>query len=195
MKKAKEAQVVAEIVVPDERIEAKILLIRGKKVIMDKDLAVLYGVETRVLNQAVRRNIKRFPDDFMFQLSEYEMKVWGTKIGLLQEENLRSQIVISSFGGRRYLPYAFTEQGIAMLSSVLKSERAIQVNIQIMRTFTKLREMLAGNKELREKIEKLEKKYDNRFKIIFNVIKKLLAEEEPETKAPIGFRLSDTNAN
>jgi hypothetical protein len=179
------------MVIPDERIETKILLIRGRKVIMDRDLAILYGVETKQLNQAVRRNIKRFPEDFMFQLNEQEMKVWNSKICLAKLKNLRSQIVTSSYGGRRYRPIVFTEQGIAMLSSVLKSERAIQVNIQIMRTFTKLREMLAGNKELRDKIEKLEKKYDSRFKIIFNVIKKLLA-QETEPKKEIGFRLSDT---
>jgi hypothetical protein len=179
------------MVIPDGRIEAKILFIRGKKVIMDKDLAVLYEVETKQLNRAVRRNIERFPEDFMFQLDRQEMRVWGSKIGLTQVRNLRSQIVTSSYGGRRYRPIVFTEQGIAMLSSVLKSERAIQVNIQIMRTFTKLREMLATNKELRDKIEKLEKKYDSRFRIVFNVIKKLLAEEsEPATK--IGFTLCDT---
>jgi hypothetical protein len=131
-----------------------------------------------------------FPHDFMFQLNEQEMSIWGVKNGSGQKENLRSQFVISSFGGRRYRPIVFTEQGIAMLSSVLKSERAIQVNIQIMRTFTKLREMLAGNKELRDKIEKLEKKYDSRFKVIFNVIKKLLAQES-EPKKEIGFTLSD----
>jgi len=182
------------IIVPDERIETKILLIRGKKVIMDKDLAVLYGVETKQLNQAVRRNIERFPDDFMFQLNTREMGFWGLKFGLEQPKNLRSQFVTSNRGGRRYQSYVFTEQGIAMLSSVLKSKRAIQVNIQIMRTFTKLREMLTGNKELRDKIETLEKKYDNRFRIIFNVIKKLLA-EEPEPKEQIGFRLCDKNEN
>ncbi len=184
----------ANIDMPGEHIETKILYIRGKKVIMDRDLAGLYGVETRVLNQAVRRNIKRFPEDFMFQLNEGEMKIWEEKIGFLKPEKLISQFVISKkhAGGWTKRPLVFTEQGIAMLSSVLKSEQAIQVNIQIMRTFTKLREMLATNKELRDKIEKLEKKYDNRFKVIFDVIKKLLSQQE-EPKRQIGFTLSDTS--
>ena len=179
-----------EIIVPNERIEAGIIFIRGKKVIMDKELAVLYGVETKKLNQAVKRNIDRFPEDFMFQLNKQEAEIWRSKLGFEKPNNLRSQFVTSSCGGRRYRSYVFTEQGIAMLSSVLNSERAIQIYIQIMRTFIKLREMLTTNKELRDKIEKLERKYDNRFKIIFKVIKQLLAEEEkPQTR--IGFKLSD----
>lgn len=190
-----------EIIIPSDRIEAKILFIRGRKVIMDKDLAVLYGVETRTLNQAVRRNIERFPEDFMFQLSEQEMKIWmshfmaagsyevNPKSGILKPNILRSQFVISK-GGRKYKPFVFTEQGVAMLSSVLNSKRAIHVNIQIMRTFTRLREMLATNKELREKIEKLEKRYDGQFKTIFGLIKQLLAAEE-NPKPPIGFKLYD----
>src|SRR4030042_6237664 len=117
-------------IIPQEIIENKILFIRGKKVMLDKDLAMLYGVETKVLNQAIKRNITRFPEDFMFQLTSEEF------------QNLRSQIVTSSWGGQRYFPYAFTENGVAMLSSVLNSERAVDVNIQIMRTFTRLREML-----------------------------------------------------
>ncbi len=135
----------------------------------DSDLAVLYGVETKVLNQAVKRNKKRFPPDFMFQLNQMEVDAWGLQI-------LRSQFVTSNkgHGGRRYFPFVFTEQGVAMLSSVLKSERAIQVNIQIMRTFTKLREMIAGNRELRIKIEKLEKKYDKKFKIVFDTLRQFL---------------------
>ncbi|MFZ2970760.1 MAG: ORF6N domain-containing protein [Minisyncoccia bacterium] len=166
------------ISVPSDRIENKIFFIRGKKVIIDRDLAELYGVETRALNQAVKRNIKRFPDDFMFQLNKQEMEIW------------RSQIVISNKEkmGIRKSPLVFTEQGVAMLSSVLNSERAIQVNIQIMRTFIKLREMLATNKELREKIEKLEKKYDKRFKIVFDVIKRLIKNGEGENPTrKIGF--------
>jgi hypothetical protein len=127
--------------VPVERITSKIYLIRGQKVMPDRDLAELYGVETKVLKQAVRRNSKRFPEDFMFELSAGEFK------------NLRSQFVTSSWGGIRYKPMAFTEQGVAMLSSVLNSERAIQVNNQIMRAFTKLRQMLATNADLRRKIE------------------------------------------
>ena len=126
-------------VIPQQIIESKILIIRGKKVMLDRDLAVLYDVETRTLNQAVRRNIKRFPEDFMFQLTKEEMSNW------------KSQIVISNKDkmGIRKKPYAFTENGVAMLSSVLNSERAITVNIQIMRTFTKLRELLTTHKELK----------------------------------------------
>jgi len=125
---------------------------------LDHDLAHLYGVDTRILNQAVKRNRERFPEDFMFQLSSKETK------------NLRSQIVTSRWGGRRYLPYAFTEQGVAMLSSVLKSKRAIQVNIAIMRTFVRLRQILATHKELARKLEELEQKYDAQFKEVFEVI-------------------------
>jgi hypothetical protein len=183
-----------DIIVMEDRIEAKILFIRGKKVIMDRDLAVLYGVETKVLNQAVRRNIERFPEDFMFQLDEDEMKRWKAQLiatkGFGKPNITRSQIVTFNNKVSKYRAYVFTEQGIAMLSSVLKSGRAIQVNIQIMRTFTKLREMLATNTELREKIEKLEKKYDSRFKVIFNVIKRLLA-EDVKPKASIGYKIND----
>lgn len=164
---------------PKERIENKIFFVRNKKVMIDSDLAKLYGVETKVLNQAIKRNKKRFPNDFMFQLNKQEIEVWESQF-------LRSQIVTSSgkHGGRRYAPLAFTEQGVAMLSSVLNSEKAIQVNIQIIRTFTELREMLATNKELREKLEKIEKKYDKRFSIIFEAIKNLLETKEEEEKKP-----------
>jgi phage regulator Rha-like protein len=163
------------LAIPEETIEAKILLIRRKKVMLDRDLAVLYGVETKRLKQQVNRNIERFPDDFMFQLTREEFN------------NLKSQIATSSWGGLRYLPYAFTEQGVAMLSSVLNSKRAVQVNIQIMRTFIKLREMLLAHKELRQKIETMEREYDYQFKIVFDAIKKLL--EPPEKpKGKIGFR-------
>jgi hypothetical protein len=159
---------------------------------IDRDLAELYGVETKVLNQAVKRNIKRFPDDFMFQLNKQEMKIW-------EAYSLRSQIVtLENKRGKhkKYLPYCFTEQGVAMLSSVLKSERAIWVNIQIMRTFTKLREMIATNQELRKKIEKLEGKYDKRFKIIFDTMRKLIDDkkgDEIESSRKIGF--VDRNKN
>ena len=162
------------IAIPNERITSRIFLIRGKKVMIDQDLAVLYSVETKILIQAVKRNIKRFPEDFMFQLTKTEFI------------NLRSQIVTSSWGGRRYSPYAFTEQGVAMLSSVLNSERAIQVNIQIIRTFTQLRELLSTHKDLREKIENMEKKYDKQLREIFEAIKYLLT-EETKPKEPIGF--------
>ncbi len=140
-------------------------------------MAELYDVETRTLNQAVRRNLKRFPEDFMFQMNDREMTIWISQFVISNRETM----------GLRKRPLVFTEQGIAMLSSVLKSERAIQVNIQIMRTFTKLREMLASNKELRQKIEELEKTYDQRFKVVFKAIQKpLLAENRPRQN--IGFR-------
>ena len=166
------------VIVPRERIESKIYLIRGKKVIIDRDLATLYGVETRVLNQAVRRNQKRFPADFMLQLTKAEMEIW------------KSQIVISNREkrGLRKLPLVFTEQGVAMLSSVLNSERAILVNIQIIRTFTRLRELIATNKELREKLEKMEQKYDKQFRVIFDAIRKLLIPPDEPKKPSIGFR-------
>ena len=161
--------------VPQEVIENKILLLRGRKVMLDKDLAVLYGVTTSNLNKAVKRNLKRFPDDFMFQLAKEEYDSLRFQFGILKK-------------GRhsKYLPYAFTENGVAMLSSVLNSERAVQVNIQIMRTFTRLREMLLTHKDLKQKIEAMEKKYDYQFTIVFDAIKQLL---EPPTKAKkkIGF--------
>jgi ORF6N domain len=166
------------IIVPKFQIENKMYWLRGRRVMFDVDLAQLYGVPTKILNQSVKRNLLRFPGDFMFVLTGQELENW------------RSQIVTSNPGakmGLRRPPYAFTEQGVAMLSSVLNSERAIQVNIQIMRTFTKIREMLVSNKELREKIEKLEMKYDQKFIKIFQVIKELLAVEiRPKNK--IGFR-------
>jgi len=163
-------------VIPQQIIESKILIIRGKKVMLDRDLAVLYDVETRTLNQAVRRNIKRFPEDFMFQLTKEEMSNW------------KSQIVISNKDkmGIRKKPYAFTENGVAMLSSVLNSERAITVNIQIMRTFTKLRELLTTHKELKQKLNKMEKKYDHQFKIVFDAIRQLIG-PAPKSGKRIGF--------
>ena len=157
-----------------ERIEEKIFLIRGKRVMFDFDLAVLYRVETKQLKRAVKRNLARFPEDFMIELTSEEL------------ENLRCQIGTSSWGGLRYLPFAFTEQGVAMLSSVLNSERAIQVNIQIMRAFTRLREMAIAHKDLRQKIEEMEKKYDYQFKVVFRAIKGLLDPAE-KPKGRIGF--------
>jgi len=162
-------------IVPQEIIETKIIFIRGKKVMLDKDLAVLYRVTTGNLNKAVKRNIDRFPEDFMFQLTKEEFK------------NLIFHFGTSSWGGIRKLPYAFTENGVAMPSSVLNSERAIKVNIQIMRTFTKLREMLMTHKDLKEKIEAMEKKYDYQFKIVFDAIKQLLEPPEKSQKKKIGF--------
>jgi len=150
---------------PIEMIEKKIYLIRSKKVMLDRDLAELYGVETRILNQAVKRNIKRFPDDFLFKLTREEI-------------NRLSQFVITS--DLKFSPnvFAFTEQGIAMLSGVLNSNRAINVNIQIMRTFTILRELMTSNELIRKKIEALENKYDYKFKVVFQVINKLLEQED-----------------
>ncbi len=164
--------------IPYDRILSGILLIRGKKVMLDKDLAELYGVESKVLNQAVKRNMERFPSDFMFQLTEIESK------------RLRSQFVTLKTGRgqhRKYLPYVFTEQGVAMLSSVLNSKRAIQVNIQIIRTFTKLRELLATHTKLRLKIEGMEKKYDVKFRQIFDILKQLIMPPE-KPKPQMGFR-------
>jgi hypothetical protein len=159
---------------PVERIESRIYLIRGEKVILDEDLARLYEVETRVLVQAVKRNMERFPDDFMFQLSSLEF------------ETLRSQIVISSWGGRRTPPFAFTEQGVAMLSGVLRGKRAVFVNIEIMRVFVRLRRMLADNAELSRRLAALERKYDGQFKVVFDAIRALMKSKE-KPKRKIGF--------
>jgi hypothetical protein len=167
--------------IPAARIEKVILLVRGQKVMLDADLAGLYGVETRVLVQAVKRNLERFPEDFMFQLNKEEA------------DFLRSQIVTLKKGRgqhSKYLPYAFTEQGVAMLSSVLRSQRAIQVNIEIMRAFIRLRQMLASHAELARKLDALEKKYDAQFKDVFEAIRQLMAPPEQKRRA-IGFRKED----
>ena len=161
--------------IPLEVIEQRILLIRGQKVMLSTDLAGLYQVEARVLVQAVKRNIARFPQDFIFQLTEEEFS------------NLKSQIVISRWGGlRRARPYAFTEQGVAMLSSVLNSERAVKVNIEIMRAFVRLRQILASNKELAKRLDELEKKYDAQLKVVFDAIRQLMTPPEPKRRH-IGF--------
>ena len=153
-----------------------ILIIRDQKVMLDADLAELYEVETGALTRAVRRNKARFPSDFMFQLSRQEF------------DDLKRQSGISSgWGGRRYPPYAFTEQGVAMLSSVLHSKRAVQVNIEIMRTFVKLRQILATHADLARKLTALEKKYDMQFKAVFDAIRELMAPPRPKKKHPIGF--------
>ncbi|UCD86113.1 MAG: ORF6N domain-containing protein [Deltaproteobacteria bacterium] len=164
--------------IPEKRIENLILLIRGQKVMLDADLAELYGVETKVFNQAVKRNIKRFPEDFMFQLTEKEVGI------------LRSQFVTSRWGGRRYLPYAFTKQGVAMLSSVLRSQRAIQVNIEIMRAFVRLRRILASHKDLARRLDELEKKYDTQFKVVFDAIRQLMVPPQKSSRK-IGFLIED----
>ena len=170
-----------KVTVVHESIENKIFLIRGQKVMLDQDLARLYGVLTKRLNEQVKRNFNRFPADFMFQLTTDEADQLP--------KNLRSHYATSKAGGRRYLPYAFTEQGIAMLSSVLKSERAVQINIAIMRTFVKLRQVLAAHKELSERLAELEQrmdKTDQRILAIFETIRKLMTLPE-KPKMPIGF--------
>ena len=172
------------VTIPQEIIQQKIYFIRGEKVMLDRDLAELYEVETKVLNQAVKRNINRFPSDFMFQLNKQESDAFSRSQFVTL--NLKSQIVTSSWGGKRKLPFVFTEQGVAMLSSVLKSKRAVQVNIQIMRTFTQIRKMLISHKDLREKLESIEKKYDKQFRIVFETLKLLLKEDE-KPKKRIGF--------
>ena len=169
------------VMVSEENILEKIYLIRGQKVMLDRDLAEMYGVEVRVLNQAVKRNSTRFPEDFMFPINRDEF------------QNLKSQIVISSWEGSRTLPYVFTEQGVAMLSSVLNSETAIQVNIQIIRLFTKMKQLILDNKDLWMKIEKIEQhlmKNDEEIKTIFAYLKKLLIQEN-KPRSPIGFRASE----
>ena len=160
-----------------ERIEKAIYLIRGEKVMLDRDLARLYDVSTAAFNQAVRRNRERFPEDFMFQLTPAEVAQLN-----------RSQIVIGSEKHRdpRFRPYAFTEQGVAMLSSVLRSKRAITVNIEIMRAFVKLRQMLASNAELSRRLDELESKYDKQFKVVFNAIRQLMSPPARKRKE-IGF--------
>ena len=169
------------IVIPDEIITNQIYFIRGQKVMLDKDLAELYGVTTGNLNKAVKRNLKRFPIDFMFQLTNEEFN------------NLIFQIGTSSWGGTRKLPYAFTEQGVAMLSGILSSDRAIQVNIQIMRIFTAIRQRLVDSIELRLEVEKIKKKLDNHDKnieLVFQYLDELLdKKEKPDPKNKIGFKI------
>jgi hypothetical protein len=162
-------------ILPAERIEQAICLIRGQKVLLDADLAMLYGVEAKYLTRAVRRNAERFPKDFMFQLSKDEFADLKCQIG-----------TSSSWGGRRYPPYAFTEQGVAMLSSVLRSKRAVQVNVEIMRTFVRLRGILSTHKELARKLDALENKYDRQFKVVFDAIRQLMT-PPTQTQRRMGF--------
>jgi hypothetical protein len=168
------------VAIPHERIEKAILLVRGHKVMWDRDLAELYGVETRALVQAVKRNIRRFPADFMFQLSYRETTDW------------RSQIVISNPSAKmavRRRPYAFSEQGIAMLSSVLNSDRAIDVNIAIMRAFVRLRELMASHHDLALKLQDLERKYDAKFQVVFDAIRQLMEPAPEPERGHFGFRM------
>lgn len=168
------------LMLPDEIIMNKIYLIRDQKVMIDRDLAELYGVETKVLKQQVKRNVERFPGDFMFELTKEEF------------DNLRSQFVTSSWGGARYLPMVFTEQGVAMLSSVLRSQQAIRVNIQIMRIFTKIREMLTNNLSLKLDVEEIKKKLANQDKnieLVFNYLDELMEKQaNPEPGKQIGYK-------
>jgi hypothetical protein len=166
--------------VPIERITSKIYLIRNVKVMLDRDLAELYGVETKRLKEQVRRNIERFPEDFMFELTKDELGNWRSQFATSNQDIM----------GLRIPPFVFTEHGILMLSSVLKSKRAIQVNIQIMRTFTQLRKMLSTHEDLKRKIESMEKKYDQQFQIVFEAIKQLLSEED-KPKKKIGFTVKE----
>jgi hypothetical protein len=171
------------LVVPDEIVMNKIYIIRNHKVMLDRDLAELYGVETKVLKQSVKRHIKRFPEDFMFEMTESELNIW------------RSQFVTSNSDkmGMRYFPFCFTEQGVAMLSGILNSDRAIAVNIQIMRIFTRVRQMLTDNTELRLDIEKIKRKLDNQDKnmeIVFRYLDELLDKKEnPKPRVKIGYKL------
>jgi len=183
MELRKKDAVMKQTLIPDERIEQKILLIRKKKVMLDRDLAVLYGVETGNLNKAVKRNIDRFPEDFMFQLTKDEFS------------NLKFHFGRSSWGGTRRVPYVFTEQGVAMLSSVLRSAKAITVNIQIMRTFVKIRQLVISNEEIKNKLESLEKEQMNQnreIRIIFKTIKELINPPRGSI-TKIGFRTSENN--
>ncbi|HBL26213.1 MAG TPA: DNA-binding protein [Acidobacteria bacterium] len=160
--------------VPAEVVESVIVVVRGEKVLLDRDIARLYEVETRTLMQAVKRNKERFPKDFMLQLTVEEAA------------DLRCQIGTSSWGGRRYRPYAFTEQGVAMLSGVLRSERAVRVNVEIMRAFVRLRRLAASREDLAQKIEDLEEKYDSQFSVVFDALRELMAAPDPADR-PIGF--------
>jgi hypothetical protein len=170
-------KIAATSLVPRERIERAIILIRGHKVMLDADLARLYCVTTRVLNQAVRRNLDRFPDDFMFRLNQAEATALS-----------RSQFVTLKRGQNiKYRPYAFTEQGVAMLSSVLRSKRAIVVNIAIMRVFTRLRQMLESHADLIRRLDAMEKKYDKQFQVVFEAIRQLMTEPEESPKERMGF--------
>ena len=177
------------LLIPNEVVMSKIYPIRNMKVMLDDDLANLYKVETRRLNEQVKRNIERFPEDFMFQLTVDE---WENLMSQIATSNISAKSQGFGWGGRRKLPFAFTEHGVLMLSSVLNSDRAIQVNIQIMRVFVKLKELMISHKDLARKIEDLERKFsehDRRFVMVFEAIKRLLQEKEepPKKKGPMGF--------
>ncbi len=174
----------SNIAIPDEVVMSKIYQIRNQKVMLDEDLAELYGVETKRLNEQVKRNIDRFPEDFMFSLDEEEFT------------NLKSQFATSSWGGRRNLPNVFTEHGVLMLSSVLNSKQAIQVNIQIMRIYTKIREIILAHKDVFLRIEQVEKqmiKHDEKIELLFNYLSKFVEKEETP-RIPIGYKIKKENS-
>jgi len=186
------SKLVKSIVIPDEVVMSKIFVVRGVKIMLDRDLAELYGVETKVLKQSVKRNISRFPSDFMFEMSEKEFADWRREFVITPEDKK----------GLRYAPYCFTEQGVAMLSSVLNSERAIQMNIQIIRIFTRMRELLTTHQEILQKLEQLEKsdiEQNDKIMLIFEYLKQLEAvkqqELEQRNRNPIGFKTPGKNEN
>jgi len=188
-----------QIVPQPENLAKLVFLIRGEKVLLDADLAMLYGVDTGALNRAVKRNIERFPDDFMLRLTLGEWEDLKCQIGISSSPStpakvnklgdIRSQITTATaHGGRRAIPYAFTEQGVAMLSSVLRSQRAVEVNIAIMRTFVQLRRLMDSNRDLARRIEAMETRYDEQFSQVFDAIKQLISEDKTrKAKKPIGF--------
>lgn len=188
-----------QIIPKPESLAQLVFIVRGEKVLLDADLAMLYGVDTGALNRAVKRNIERFPADFMLQLTPEEWENLKCQIGISsspavttkgeQAGAIRSQVVTASaHGGRRAIPYAFTEQGVAMLSSVLRSQRAVEVNIAIMRTFVQLRRLMDSNRDLARRIEAMETRYDEQFSQVFEAIKQLIAEDKTrKAKPPIGF--------
>jgi hypothetical protein len=180
-----------------ENLAQLVFLVRGEKVLLDADLAMLYGVETGALNRAVKRNMERFPADFMLQLTPEEWEDLKCQIGISSPPAagkaqklgaIRSQVAAGAHGGRRAIPYAFTEQGVAMLSSVLRSQRAVEVNIAIMRTFVQLRRLMDSNRDLARRIEAMETRYDEQFSQVFDAIKQLIAEDKTrKAKPPMGF--------
>jgi ORF6N domain len=188
-----------QIVPQPENLAKLVFLIRGEKVLLDADLAMLYGVDTGALNRAVKRNIERFPDDFMLRLTSEEWEDLKCQIGISSSPStaakvkklgdIQSQMVTATaHGGRRAIPYAFTEQGVAMLSSVLRSQRAVEVNIAIMRTFVQLRRLMGSNRDLARRIEAMETRYDEQFSQVFDAIKQLISEDKTrKAKRPIGF--------
>jgi hypothetical protein len=170
----------AALPIPTEHIDNSILLIRGEKVLLDSDLATIYGVEAKELTRAVRRNLERFPADFMFQLSDEEFNDLRRHFGTSRQ-----------WGGRRYAPFVFTEQGVAMLSGVLRSPRAVAANVEIMRALVRLRQLLATNAALSRKLDELERKYDSQFRVVFDAIRQLMAPPPSPSRRKIGFHVSE----